>query len=297
MFFKKTFSILAITFLLIIHPFIALATTTTTTSSTNAFLDGYVCEPNNSAIGSGSNVGTCINNIYVFAVGFIGFMSVLIVVFAGYLYMTGGSENITKAKGYLGAVFAALIIIFGTYLILNTINPNLTNVNGVIVPNINCGATVSGSLNTTRDAINSGTPNPGQCALANLGISQNATIGTNNGSQAVTNGVILDGFNLSSYSTNPNYLTNVTKIFNSIQSANLQSAADINSYIQKHSSNSPITGQMVLNTSNNYGTDTSILLTIMQEESSFGTQGKGANTFNPGNVGNDDAGNIKNWGT
>jgi hypothetical protein len=78
--------------------------------------------------------------------------------------------------------------------------------------------------------------------------------------------------------------------------AGLNSVENIDAYIQAEAPNSPITGQMVINAANTTGVDPEMIMAIMQQDSSFGTTGKGAKTFNPGNVGNDDEGNIRNYG-
>ncbi len=90
-------------------------------------LSGQVCIPDNSAEGYKFNVARCVNNIYVFSVAIASFIAVIMFVFAGYLYMSGGSENVTHAKQYIQSTIVALLLLFGAYLLLNTIDPNLTS--------------------------------------------------------------------------------------------------------------------------------------------------------------------------
>ncbi len=112
-------------------------------------------------------------------------------------------------------------------------------------------------------------------------------------SDAVNNGIV-SGYNISSYATDPNHEKSVQSILNSI--GKLQTADDITNYIKKVAPNSPITAQMIQSTSQKFGVSWEMLIAMMQQDSSLGTAGKGARTYNPGNVGNDDSGNLRNYG-
>lgn len=106
---------------------------------------------------------------------------------------------------------------------------------------------------------------------------------------------IVNGFDISSYATDPNHekavasiITNIGK-FNTIQ--------DVDNYIQQKYPGSPITGQMISQASAKNRVPWEMLVAMMEQDSSLGTKGKGARTFNPGNVGNDDSGNVRNYGS
>ena len=125
---------------------------------------------------------------------------------------------------------------------------------------------------------------------------------------------IIGGYDLSSYATkgtpaDPNYKPGdttapqdinswYTAINNAVQGIggvkNIDTASQIISQI---SPNSPVTGAMVISSANKYGVDPALIISVMQNDSQLGTTGKGAKTFNPGNVGNNDAGQIKNFGS
>lgn len=109
----------------------------------------------------------------------------------------------------------------------------------------------------------------------------------------VQNGVV-GGYNISSYATDPNHESAVASILNNIGQFN--TTQEIDAYIQRVAPGSPITGDMVAKTSEKFGVSWEMLVAMMQQDSNLGTAGKGARTFNPGNVGNDDAGNIRNYG-
>src|SRR3990167_10847629 len=52
---------------------------------------------------------------------------------------------------------------------------------------------------------------------------------------------------------------------------------------------------MVMNASEAYAVDARLMMAIMEQDSRFGTVGKAVKTLNPGNVGNDDDGNIRTY--
>jgi sulfur relay (sulfurtransferase) DsrC/TusE family protein len=111
-------------------------------------------------------------------------------------------------------------------------------------------------------------------------------------------GVITDQtgntYDISSYATDPNHEISVQNLINGM--GQFKSVADIDNYIKSKYPNSPITGQMIYNAAEKYGVSWEAMTAIMAQDSSMGTAGKGARTFNPGNVGNDDSGNIRNYG-
>lgn len=75
---------------------------------------------------------------------------------------------------------------------------------------------------------------------------------------------------LSSYDpSNPNYPTEIAGIVSKIGTVN--SAADLQSYIDSNYSGSPITGQMIWDAAQKTGSDPATILAILQAESSVGT--------------------------
>lgn len=107
--------------------------------------------------------------------------------------------------------------------------------------------------------------------------------------------VNVGGFDISTYATDPNHEAAVATIVDRI--GQFGSVADVDAYIKKVAPGSPITGAMVANASQQFQVPWEIMVAMMQQDSNLGTAGKGAKTFNPGNVGNDDAGNIRNYGS
>jgi hypothetical protein len=91
-----------------------------------------------------TNIGTCVNRIYVISLAAGGFIAVLLVIVAGYLYMTGG-EGVKTAKKLIISAISGLVILFGAFAFLNTINPDLTSFTGFSLPNLTCSGAVGSS--------------------------------------------------------------------------------------------------------------------------------------------------------
>jgi len=109
-------------------------------------------------------------------------------------------------------------------------------------------------------------------------------------------GTVVGGYNISSYATDPNHEKNVAKILDGI--GKFETAEQMQSYIDEKYPNSPVTAEMIQNTSAKFGIEWEMLVAMMAQDSSMGTAGKAVRTKNPGNVGNDDSGNLvsyANW--
>jgi hypothetical protein len=120
-------------------------------------------------------------------------------------------------------------------------------------------------------------------------------IASNAGGQTNPSAGIVGGYNIGSYATDPKHEANVATIYSKTQG--IKTAAQADAYIKSKFPNSPITGGMVVSAANQYGIDPGMLIAMMQQDSSLGTRGLGAKTFNPGNVGNDDSGATRNYGS
>lgn len=118
---------------------------------------------------------------------------------------------------------------------------------------------------------------------------------------AVSPNGIINGYNITSYATDPNHESAVNNLYNNITGiaggSIISDAKTAQSVISNLSPNSPITGQMVLDSANKYGVDPNLMIALMAQDSSLQTKGLALSTNNPGNVGNDDAGNTKKFPT
>lgn len=102
-------------------------------------------------------------------------------------------------------------------------------------------------------------------------------------------GVGKDRYNIKSYATKDGHENSVAKVYNS--TPNFNTDTDIDKYISKVAPSSKVTGKMVMASAKKYNVSPKMMIAIMKADSSIGTAGLGVKTNNPGNVGNDDAGN------
>jgi len=77
----------------------------------------------------------------------------------------------------------------------------------------------------------------------------------------------------------------------------MDTAEKVDNYIKSKYPSSPVTGAMIMNGAQSYEVDVRLMMAIMEQDSSFATAGKAIRTLNPGNVGNDDDGNLRTYGS
>src|SRR3989344_291560 len=104
---------------------------------------------------------------------------------------------------------------------------------------------------------------------------------------------VLDEYDITSYATDPKHEEKVMDILSKM--GVMDTAEGIEDYIRSKYSSSPVIGEMVMNASEAYAVDARLMMAIMEQDSRFGTVGKAVKTLNPGNVGNDDDGNIRTY--
>lgn len=121
--------------LMIVNPVLVFAQTTTTPASTSVSgstpvyqnvqqsVSNYLCTPSDPA--DGHDLERCINKLYRFGVAFGAVALVFFVVFAGYMYMTGGETGKNKAKGIIQNALVGMGLLLGSYVLLSFINPDL----------------------------------------------------------------------------------------------------------------------------------------------------------------------------
>ena len=109
----------------------------------------------------------------------------------------------------------------------------------------------------------------------------------------------INGFNITDYATDPTHEVRMSQLVYA-HTNSLKTAEDIDKYIKARTPKSPVTGAMVISACDKFGIGqpgAALLVALIQNDSGFGTLGKGARTHNPGNVGNDDTGKLVDWGT
>lgn len=81
----------------------------------------------NKALVETEGLAGCINKIYLFSLGLGALIGLLMLVTAGYRYMTaaGNAEQVQTAKDTFETTFKGIIIIFTAFILLYLINPDL----------------------------------------------------------------------------------------------------------------------------------------------------------------------------
>ena|SRR3989344_2291499 len=81
----------------------------------------------------------CIKKIYLFSLGLGALIGLVMLVTAGYRYMTaaGNAEQVASAKDTFESTFKGIIIIFTAFILLYLINPDLTQFTKLNLPKIN----------------------------------------------------------------------------------------------------------------------------------------------------------------
>jgi len=74
-----------------------------------------------------NSIGTYIAAIYKTALGVVGVLAVVVMMFGGIMWMMAGGnpERIQSAKGWVFGAMSGLVLAFSSYTILNIINPDL----------------------------------------------------------------------------------------------------------------------------------------------------------------------------
>lgn len=122
-----------------------------------------------------------------------------------------------------------------------------------------------------------------------------ASFGLNN-QKVIFNGDatgVLLGYDISSYATDPLHEEKIADILNYI--GNMSTPEEIDVYINNEAIASPVTGAMIYNYALKYNVDARLMMAIMELDSRFGTAGVAVNTLNPGNIGNNDAGETRTY--
>ena len=81
-------------------------------------------------------IGNIIVVWYKWLVSIIGILAVLVVMWAGILWMSSGGmpENINTAKELIMGALSGMLLVLGSWVLLNTINPDLVSLKNIVVP-------------------------------------------------------------------------------------------------------------------------------------------------------------------
>lgn len=113
-------------------------TTSGSSSGRESSIAKYLCTP-----GQPGGIVGCIKQGYSFILTISIAASVLLLVVAGYLYITGTEQSVQQAKSIISTTIAGLAILLLTYVILRQINPDLVELKGLESLKINAPANTS----------------------------------------------------------------------------------------------------------------------------------------------------------
>ncbi|MDP3956242.1 MAG: hypothetical protein Q8Q18_03295 [bacterium] len=110
--------------------------------------------------------------------------------------------------------------------------------------------------------------------------------------EVITDGsvAVLGEYDITPYATDP---LHEEKIMNILSEMGVMNTVEkIDEYIKDKYAGSPVTGEMIMSAASAYSVDARLMMAIMEQDSRFGTAGIAVRTLNPGNVGNNDAGDT-----
>ena len=217
-------------------------------------------------------LGLYIQAWYGFTLGVVGILATIMMMFAGFKYLTsrGNGKAIGEAKDLMVSGISGVVIAFLSYTILSLISPQLLIIHIPAIPTIkdNSGIDISAQQNS-----------PGWTSSGSTGAGGTAT--------ACTPGqtTIVNGYDFKGYAESCGHVAGVQKLYDQF-SGKVNTAAEADAVIKKFAPNSIITGAMVMSAAKQYNVDAAVIMAEMAQDSSMGTAAWGAQTNNPGNVGN-----------
>jgi hypothetical protein len=84
---------------------------------------------------AGTAIGYYIQSIYKYAIGIVGILAAVVLMFGGIVWLTAGGNQtrIGEAKAWIGASLTGLVIALTSYMILWTVNPALVQFRPIVV--------------------------------------------------------------------------------------------------------------------------------------------------------------------
>jgi len=95
-----------------------------------------------------TDFGAYMRTVYQFIIGAVGILAVMVIMWAGFLWMTarGNAEQVGRAKGYIGGAILGLVLTLGSFFILNIINPKLVEMQFPTMPQPAATTTITANL-------------------------------------------------------------------------------------------------------------------------------------------------------
>jgi hypothetical protein len=99
-------------------------------SGVDQSIQDYLCTPE----GNGTDLFNCVNRLYRFGITAGTIALIFFIVLAGYIYITGGEAQKTKAKSIMFSALTGMGIVLCSFVLLNFINPNLVQIKTIQPP-------------------------------------------------------------------------------------------------------------------------------------------------------------------
>lgn len=86
----------------------------------------------------GASIGAYIKAIYKYAIGVVGILATVVLMWGGLVWLTAGgsAERVTEAKSWITASLTGLVLALCSFMILATINPDLTTFQPIVVKDV-----------------------------------------------------------------------------------------------------------------------------------------------------------------
>ncbi len=87
---------------------------------------------------TGSSTGEYVRAIYKYAIGIVGILATVVLMFGGILWIVAGgnAERVGNAKSWIGASLTGLILVLCSYMILKTVNPALVEFKPIYIATV-----------------------------------------------------------------------------------------------------------------------------------------------------------------
>jgi len=118
-----------------------------------------------------TSIGEYIRSIYRYAIGIVGILATVVLMFGGFRWLTAGgnASTISEAQEWIKAALTGLVLTFSAYLILATVNPALINLAPINAPGINKKDVQTATVNCSGKVLNDCTGaciwNNGNCII------------------------------------------------------------------------------------------------------------------------------------
>lgn len=207
-----------------------------------------------------------IGAIYKYGVGLAAVLATIMIMVGGFLWLTsaGSPDRVGKAKEFITSALTGLFLALFSFIILYTVNPRLVDLDPLYVKTFDFVEVEFGAPSWTTE-----------------------NGGSSGGARACSGGdCIIEGIDFTRYATATTHIGSLRSLLSRM--GDISTAQDAQDYIDRHYPNSPVTGEMVMSAAARYDVSPEVLLAEMALDSRMGTQGRGRDSHNPGNVANAD---------